>query len=163
MSFRSFQFHPRIESGIRSYGYTVPTPILLQCIPLVAQGKDVMGLAQTGTDKTGDAFTLVTPKDRSLVWDIENVLGEKMDRRRLEHFDYNVPAPKQSGDFGGFFVGGGRQGLNGFRKLPVARRSEGFGPKGGSAYGGPEKGASGKGLFSSSKVKARRVSTTRSF
>ena len=38
-------------------GYTVPTPIQARAIPLVLRGRDVMGLAQTGTGKTA-AFTL---------------------------------------------------------------------------------------------------------
>ena len=46
---------------------------------------------------SGDAFTFMTPKDRSLVWDIENVLGEKMERRTLEGFDYSAPAPDFTG------------------------------------------------------------------
>jgi ATP-dependent RNA helicase RhlE len=57
MSFNSFQFHPRIASGIGSLGYTVPTPIQIQCIPPILKGKDVVGLAQTGTGKTA-AFAL---------------------------------------------------------------------------------------------------------
>ncbi|MCE5262471.1 MAG: DEAD/DEAH box helicase [Deltaproteobacteria bacterium] len=47
--------------------------------------------------KTGDAFTFVTPEDRSSVMDIEHVLGEKIERRTLTDFDYNVPAPAGGG------------------------------------------------------------------
>ena len=43
--------------AVRDAGYTTPTPIQLQAIPLVLKGRDVMGLAQTGTGKTA-AFTL---------------------------------------------------------------------------------------------------------
>jgi ATP-dependent RNA helicase RhlE len=57
MGFEQFNLHPHIESGIRSFGYMEPTPIQYQSIPLILQGKDVMGLAQTGTGKTA-AFTL---------------------------------------------------------------------------------------------------------
>jgi ATP-dependent RNA helicase RhlE len=38
-------------------GYTVPSPIQLQCIPAVLGGRDVMAAAQTGTGKTA-GFTL---------------------------------------------------------------------------------------------------------
>src|SRR5258708_13583195 len=46
-----------VLAAIADAGYTVPTPIQLQAIPLIVQGRDVMGLAQTGTGKTA-AFTL---------------------------------------------------------------------------------------------------------
>lgn len=57
MSFRQFHLHPSIESAIRRIGYTEPTPIQLQTIPLILQGKDLIGIAQTGTGKTA-AFAL---------------------------------------------------------------------------------------------------------
>lgn len=52
MSFTSFNFHPRIMAGVQALGYTAPTPIQVQAIPPVLQGRDVVGLAQTGTGKT---------------------------------------------------------------------------------------------------------------
>jgi ATP-dependent RNA helicase RhlE len=57
MSFNQFNLHPQIEAGIQALGYSTPTPIQLQSIPAVIQGRDVMGLAQTGTGKTA-AFAL---------------------------------------------------------------------------------------------------------
>jgi ATP-dependent RNA helicase RhlE len=57
MSFKSFNLHPHIESGIEAVGYTAPTPIQIQCIPSILKKLDVMGLAQTGTGKTA-AFVL---------------------------------------------------------------------------------------------------------
>jgi ATP-dependent RNA helicase RhlE len=57
VSFTSFDFHPRIAAGVQALGYTAPTPIQLQAIPPVLQGRDVLGLAQTGTGKTA-AFVL---------------------------------------------------------------------------------------------------------
>jgi len=57
MSFKSFNLHPYIESGIEAIGYTAPTPIQIQCIPSVLKRLDVMGQAQTGTGKTA-AFVL---------------------------------------------------------------------------------------------------------
>ena len=57
MKFEPFKFHPSITAGIKALGYDTPTPIQDQAIPPVLQGRDVMGLAQTGTGKTA-AFVL---------------------------------------------------------------------------------------------------------
>jgi ATP-dependent RNA helicase RhlE len=57
LKFERFKFHSSIAAGIRALGYTVPTPIQEQAIPPVLEGRDVMGLAQTGTGKTA-AFVL---------------------------------------------------------------------------------------------------------
>jgi len=47
---------PMLES-LRAAGYTRPTPIQAQAVPLALKGRDLMGLAQTGTGKTA-AFTI---------------------------------------------------------------------------------------------------------
>ena len=57
MNFRQFNLHPRVAAGITAAGYVTPTPIQEQAIPPVMAGRDVMGLAQTGTGKTA-AFAL---------------------------------------------------------------------------------------------------------
>jgi len=57
MSFKEFQFHPTIAAGITACGYTVPTPIQREAIPPILSGRDILGLAQTGTGKTA-AFVL---------------------------------------------------------------------------------------------------------
>lgn len=57
VSFENFAFHPQITAGISLAGYTTPTPIQNQTIQPVLDGRDVLGLAQTGTGKTA-AFVL---------------------------------------------------------------------------------------------------------
>ena len=57
MSFEQFPFDPRIRAGIKAAGYSEPTPIQQQAIPVVLKGHDVLGTAQTGTGKTA-AFVL---------------------------------------------------------------------------------------------------------
>jgi len=57
MNFETFNLHPSIMAGVRALGYTVPTPIQQQAVPLIMQGRDIIGLAQTGTGKTA-AFVL---------------------------------------------------------------------------------------------------------
>lgn len=57
VNFDDFNFHSAVVAGIDAAGYTRPTPIQSQVIPLIIKGSDVMGLAQTGTGKTA-AFVL---------------------------------------------------------------------------------------------------------
>ena len=57
MSFEQFSLDPRIGAGIQAVGYVTPTPIQQQAIPAVLKGRDVLGIAQTGTGKTA-AFML---------------------------------------------------------------------------------------------------------
>ena len=57
MSFEQFSLDQRVVSGIKSVGYTTPTPIQQQALPIALAGRDLLGLAQTGTGKTA-AFIL---------------------------------------------------------------------------------------------------------
>ncbi|MGB0774536.1 MAG: DEAD/DEAH box helicase [Akkermansiaceae bacterium] len=57
MSFQPLGLHTRILQAIDDVGYTQTTPIQQKTIPPILDGKDVVGLAQTGTGKTA-AFTL---------------------------------------------------------------------------------------------------------
>ena len=57
MNFDQFSLDPRIEAGIKAAGYTIPTPIQKKAMHLVLDGRDVLGIAQTGTGKTA-AFIL---------------------------------------------------------------------------------------------------------
>ena len=55
--FQELGLNPRILSALEALDYSTPTPIQSGAIPLVLEGHDVMGLAQTGTGKTA-AFGL---------------------------------------------------------------------------------------------------------
>jgi ATP-dependent RNA helicase RhlE len=57
VSFETFNLDPRILAGVTSAGFKTPTPIQSQTIPGALDGRDVLGLAQTGTGKTA-AFVL---------------------------------------------------------------------------------------------------------
>jgi len=57
MRFDELGLAPELLRAITEQGYTDPTPIQAQAIPIVLAGKDLMGGAQTGTGKTA-AFTL---------------------------------------------------------------------------------------------------------
>jgi len=57
LNFEAFNFHPSVAAGVAAAGYETPTPIQARAIPQVSNGRDVMGMAQTGTGKTA-AFVL---------------------------------------------------------------------------------------------------------
>ena len=57
MQFSDLGLSPDILRAIADSGYTTPTPIQAQAVPVVLTGRDVLGCAQTGTGKTA-SFTL---------------------------------------------------------------------------------------------------------
>src|SRR5256714_655100 len=57
VSFAELDLAPDVLHAVRDAGYTHPTPIQQQAIPLALAGRDLIGLAQTGTGKTA-GFTL---------------------------------------------------------------------------------------------------------
>src|SRR2546428_6401343 len=57
MPFSKLGFSPAVLEGVKAMGYVQPTPIQRRAIPLIMEGKDVIGSAQTGTGKTA-AFAL---------------------------------------------------------------------------------------------------------
>ncbi|MDD3603237.1 MAG: DEAD/DEAH box helicase, partial [Sulfurovum sp.] len=57
MSFTNLGLSEPLLKAIKEQGYTMPTPIQQQAIPVVIQKKDVLAAAQTGTGKTA-GFTL---------------------------------------------------------------------------------------------------------
>ena len=57
IKFTDYPFSDSLQQDIAAAGYETPTPIQAQCIPLALAGKDLIGLAQTGTGKTA-AFAL---------------------------------------------------------------------------------------------------------
>ncbi len=57
MSFEYLGLSDTLLEAVKEAGYSTPTPIQRQAIPAVLQGRDVIGIAQTGTGKTA-SFTL---------------------------------------------------------------------------------------------------------
>ena len=57
MNFNEFDFHPEIAKGVKIAGFKEPSPIQELAIPLVLEGRDLVGQAHTGTGKTA-AFGL---------------------------------------------------------------------------------------------------------
>lgn len=56
-SFEQFKLNRQLLNAIEEAGYTEPTPIQEQAIPVALAGQDILGIAQTGTGKTA-AYTL---------------------------------------------------------------------------------------------------------
>ena len=59
VTFKELGLDPKIIKALDDMGYERPTPIQAAAIPPALEGRDVLGIAQTGTGKTG-AFTLPT-------------------------------------------------------------------------------------------------------
>ncbi len=57
IKFTDLELDPRVLKAVEDAGYEKPTPIQAQAIPFALQGRDVLGIAQTGTGKTA-SFTL---------------------------------------------------------------------------------------------------------
>ena len=57
MTFNDFALRPEILRAVEEAGYVQPTPIQEKAIPIILEGKDLLGIAQTGTGKTA-AFVL---------------------------------------------------------------------------------------------------------
>jgi superfamily II DNA/RNA helicase len=57
MTFSELGLSEKVLQAVEASGYTTPTPIQAQAIPHALQGRDILGIAQTGTGKTA-AFTL---------------------------------------------------------------------------------------------------------
>ena len=52
MTFNQLKLSEKVLAAIEAAGYTTPTPIQAQAIPVALEGRDVVGIAQTGTGKT---------------------------------------------------------------------------------------------------------------
>ncbi|MGO3071284.1 MAG: DEAD/DEAH box helicase [Brevibacterium linens] len=60
--FSELGLHPLVLKAVEAQGYEIPTPIQAETIPTLLSGRDVIGLAQTGTGKTA-AFALPALSD----------------------------------------------------------------------------------------------------
>ncbi|MHA1528791.1 MAG: DEAD/DEAH box helicase, partial [Alphaproteobacteria bacterium] len=61
MQFSDLDLDPKVLKAVEESGYTDPTPIQAQAIPEALKGRDVLGIAQTGTGKTaGFVLPMIT-------------------------------------------------------------------------------------------------------
>jgi ATP-dependent RNA helicase RhlE len=55
-------------------------------------------IGRTGrAQRTGDAFTLVTPEDNDMIRVLERIMGKPLTRLTVDDFDYALPAPPRHG------------------------------------------------------------------
>ena len=66
MTFENLNLIEPILKALQEEGYSTPTPIQEKSIPILLQGKDLLGCAQTGTGKTA-AFSIPILQKLSLV------------------------------------------------------------------------------------------------
>lgn len=101
MNFEDFNLNRQLLNAIADAGYEVPSPIQEQAIPLVLEGHDVLGIAQTGTGKTAAYVlpllmrikyaqgmhprALILAPTRELVMQIGKALGELAKYTDLRH------------------------------------------------------------------------------
>jgi ATP-dependent RNA helicase RhlE len=91
MPFSKLGLSEQVVEGVKAMGYVEPTPIQLRAIPLIMEGKDVIGSAQTGTGKTaafalpiltrlgqstGQTRTLILEPTRELAAQVETALRD---------------------------------------------------------------------------------------
>ena len=83
MTFKDLNIIEPVLEALIKEGYTTPTPIQEQAIPVLLQGREVLGCAQTGTGKTA-AFSI--PIIQKLVSDRSNSFGEpsKKEKKKIK-------------------------------------------------------------------------------
>ena len=74
MNFEDLKLAPAIVKAVREHGYETPTAIQAQAIPVVLEGHDLLGGAQTGTGKTA-AFVLPMLHKLSMSRSAQNKFG----------------------------------------------------------------------------------------
>lgn len=113
--FEDFQVNELIRQNLAAKGYVDPTPIQDQSIPLILDGKDIIGIANTGTGKTA-AFAvpllhklMEEPGSRALIVAPTRELAQQIEQECKE-------IAKKSGLWGTLIIGGASM-HNQFRDL----------------------------------------------
>lgn len=117
--FSNFEIHPGLKANIVTKGFKIPTPIQDQTIPLALAGKDIIGVANTGTGKTA-AFAIpiinkltANPHSKALIIAPTRELAQQIEE------DFRWMA-KGSSLFGALLIGGSSMGkqLGDLREKP---------------------------------------------
>ena len=95
--FKSGHFQVMVATDIAARGLDVEAISHVINFDMPATADDyIHRIGRTGrAERTGDAFTLVTPDDRDMIRALEKIIGTPLPRQTLERFDYNAPAPER--------------------------------------------------------------------
>jgi len=93
--FRSGHYQVMVATDIAARGLDVEGISHVINFDMPATADDyIHRIGRTGrAERSGDAFTLVTPDDRDMIRSLEKIIGTPLPRQTLEGFDYNAPAP----------------------------------------------------------------------
>ena len=84
MNLKSYNFSPEIQKTLEKLNFTTPTPIQERAIPHILQGRDVAGLAQTGTGKT---MAFLMPLFERVLRSGQNSEEERLNERGFENWE----------------------------------------------------------------------------
>jgi ATP-dependent RNA helicase RhlE len=93
--FKSGQFQIMVATDIAARGLDVDSisHVINFDMPDTADAY-IHRIGRTGrAERTGDAFTLVTPDDEDMIRKLEKIMGHKLERQTIKGFDYSVPMP----------------------------------------------------------------------
>ena len=93
--FKSGHYQVMVATDIAARGLDVENISHVINFDMPATSDDyIHRIGRTGrAERTGDAFTLVTPDDKDAVRALERIMGKPLPRKTLEGFDYTAPAP----------------------------------------------------------------------
>jgi len=96
--FRSGQYQVMVATDIAARGLDVEGISHVINFDMPATTDDyIHRIGRTGrAERTGDAYTLVTPEDRDMIRSLEKIIGKSLPRHTLQGFDYDAPPPPAS-------------------------------------------------------------------
>jgi len=97
--FKTGHFHIMVATDIAARGLDIDsiTHVINYDMPDTADAY-IHRIGRTGrAQRTGDAFTLVTPEDNDMIRQLERIMGGPVKRETFADFDYTLPAPARSG------------------------------------------------------------------
>lgn len=97
--FKTGHFHIMVATDIAARGLDIDsiTHVINYDMPDTADAY-IHRIGRTGrAQRTGDAFTLVTPEDNDMIRSLERIMGHPLKRETLPDFDYSTPPPARPG------------------------------------------------------------------